>query len=113
MKNGGGRPAWMMTGQYAPKAVSGAGSGVVDSPRQTAAELRKAAESGTTSSSSTSNANAAADLRAMLKGGGGGKGESPDSKKRKHEDGDESDEEPLDEVGLLVTRNVQQSRETR
>ena len=112
MKNGGGRPAWMMTGQYAPKAVSGAGSGVVDSPRQTAAELRKAAESGTTSSSSTSNANAAADLRAMLKGGGG-KGESPDSKKRKHEDGDESDEEPLDEVGLLVTRNVQQSRETR
>ena len=112
MKNGGGRPAWMMTGQYAPKAVGGAGSGVVDSPRQTAAELRKAAESGTTSSSSTSNANAAADLRAMLKGGGG-KGESPDSKKRKHEDGDESDEEPLDEVGLLVTRNVQLSRETR
>ena len=108
MRNGG-RPAWMMTGQYAPKAV-GAGSGVVDAPRQTAAELRKASESGTTSgasgSSSSSNKDAAANLRAMLKGG---KDETPDSRKRKHEDDDsDSDEEPLDEVrereqiGMLV-----------
>ena len=89
---------------------------MVDSPRQTAAELRKAAETGTTSGSSSSNKDAAANLRAMLKGG---KEESPDSKKRKHEGSDsESDDEPLDEVrnkggweGVLVgLGNVLQQR---
>lgn len=104
MRNGGpvDRPAWMMTGQYAPKALgSGRGGGeVVESPRAQAAELRKAAESGTTAGG-PSNADAAANLRAMLKGG---KDASPSSsaagkeKKRAHDSDSDSDEDPLDEV---------------
>ena len=109
MRNGGpaSKPAWMMTGQYAPKSLgggSGGGGNVVESPRETAAELRKAAESGTTAETS-SNANAAADLRAMLKGGkdsspsaSSSAGGSEEKKKRTHESDSDSEEEPLDEV---------------
>jgi len=101
MRNGGpvGKPAWMMTGQYAPKALvggSGGGGNVVESPRETAAELRKATESGTTAGSS-SNANAAADLRAMLKGD---KASPSNEKKRAHNSDSDSEDEPLDEVRL-------------
>ena len=108
MRNGGGanKPAWMMTGQYAPKALgAGAGSAggsVVESPRETAAELRKAAAAGTTSTDSTStNADAAANLRAMLKGGKEAAASPTPSNERKrgHDDSD-SEDEPLDEASF-------------
>ncbi|XP_014676805.1 PREDICTED: 5'-3' exoribonuclease 2-like [Priapulus caudatus] len=83
------KPSFMMGGQYAPQAPGRGGT--IHNPRQTATDMRS------NDPQNAANKNAAAELRAMLTPAGEG---AQKGTKRSHEDDEEEEPEPVDDVRL-------------